>query len=62
SAQVLAFGRQREQGWVIVLDRTSGQYLEPITNPQDYLRRAGTGVLKIDAAYRDLISQWVTRH
>ncbi len=55
-ANVLEFG---SQGWVIVADKDTDKYLEPIADPQDYLRRSHEGLLHIDAAYRDLIDQWV---
>jgi hypothetical protein len=55
-ANVLDFG---SQGWVIVSDRETDKYLEPIADPQDYLRRSQAGMLRIDAAYHDLIDAWI---
>ncbi|MES2462676.1 MAG: hypothetical protein V4671_19005 [Armatimonadota bacterium] len=56
SAGVLLFG---DRGWVVVKDTQTERHLEPIADPQDYLRRANTGALKIDDACRDLIHEWV---
>ena len=61
-AKVLRFGSEAECGWVIVLDEGTGKYLEPIANAPDYLRRAGLGVLQIDAAYHEMIRQWMTKN
>jgi hypothetical protein len=56
SAGVLPFGNR---GWVIVADKQTDKILEPIADPQDYLRRARSGILKIEDAYHDLIEQWI---
>jgi hypothetical protein len=59
SANVLAFG---SQGWVIVADKLSNTFLEPIADAPDYVRRAQLGVLRIDADYCDLVRDWVTNN
>jgi hypothetical protein len=58
-ANVLDFG---SRGWVIVADKDRDRYLEPISDPRDYVRRARQGILKIDDTYRDLLAEWVAKH
>jgi hypothetical protein len=73
-AEVLPFGSQGDQGWVIVADKAPGSgsadkapgaggprntFLEPIADPDDYLRRANEGTLEVDEEYRALLQEWL---
>ena len=59
-AEVLHFD---SKGWVLIADNAvKGErrtHPEPITDPENYLRRAKEGLLHIDEECRHLVEYWV---
>ena len=59
AAKVLDFS---DQGWVLVRDTQDDQYLEPVADAAEHVRRARQGGLMLDVSYQDMLAAWVAEN